>query len=158
MGAQGEVLAGKVELAADQLISAIEGCPDGLWTATTAAEGWSVAATSHHAADGFDTTSQFVMAVAKGLPVPALTRDMIDGGNAKHAQEFAACSKSETIELARTASAKAAATLRGLSDEELARTVAMPLLGEQPLTATQLAEYLVIGHPIGHVESVHATA
>jgi hypothetical protein len=47
---------------------------------------------------------------------------MLDEMNARHAREFAGCTKPETIALHREGAAAAAAAVRGLSDAELAET------------------------------------
>jgi hypothetical protein len=158
MGTQGDALAAKVQQTSEQLISMIQSCPDDKWSMKTSAEGWSVAVAAHHAAGGFGATSQLVGAIAKGMPVPPLTAEIIDAGNAKHAQDFVRCTKAETIDLARKESASAAALLRGLSDEELARTATLFFAGPDPIPAAKIAEFLVIGHPAGHMESMKATA
>jgi hypothetical protein len=158
MGTQGDALAAKVQQTSEQLISMIQSCPNDKWSKKTAAEGWTVAVAAHHAAAGFGPTSQLAGAIAKGMPLPPLTAEMLDGGNAQHAEQFANCTKVETIDLARKESAGAAALLRGLSDEELARTASFPLVGPQPLSAAQFAEAIVVGHPLGHMESMKATA
>ncbi len=156
MGAQGEALAAKVQQTSDQLIGVIEGCSEATWQKQTASEGWSVAATAHHAAVSFGTTVQLVGIIARGEQLPPLTMEMINAGNAKQAAEFAGCTKNETVELARKESGSAAALLRGLSDEELARTASLPLAGPEPVSAAQLTEFLVIGHAVGHTESIRA--
>ncbi len=158
MGTRGEALAAKVQQTSDQLVALIEGCPDAKWQKQTASEGWSVAVAAHHAASSYGPTSQLVGAIAKGGQLPPITREMLDGGNAQHAKEFAGCSKSDTAALARKEGAAAAAMMRGLSDEELARTASFPLAGPEPVSAAQLAEFLVVGHPTGHMESIRATA
>ena len=49
------------------------------------------------------------------------------------------------------------ADLRGMSDEQFANTTVLPLLGENPVSAAQLSEMLVIGHILGHLESIQAS-
>jgi len=157
LGAQGEALAAQVQQVADQLVGVIESCPEERWRATTAAEGWSVGVAAHHAAGSLGPTTQFVVAVAKGMPLPQISPEIIDHGNAQHAREFAGCTKSETIELARTQGASAAEMLRGLTDEDLARTATLSFTGDRTVSAGEIAQFLVLGHPKGHMESIKAT-
>lgn len=158
MGKQGEALAEKLQEATKKFIAVVEGIPDDLWKAKTKAEGWTVGVAAHHVAGGLGATSGLVQAVASGQPLPPLTTDMLDGQNAEHAGKFANCTKAETIAMAKQNSAAAVTMLKGLSDEQLARTGTLPTLGSTPLTGAQLTETLVIGHLQGHHESIAATA
>lgn len=57
-----------------------------------------------------------VQAIANEQPLPGLTMDQINEGNAQHAPDFASVGKRETLDLLRSCE-QAAAALRKLSDE-----------------------------------------
>jgi len=86
---------------------------------------------------------------------PAITMDMIHAGNAKHAQEFANCTKAETIALHKKNAAEAAAIVRGLSDAELDNK-GVVLQGMPPMSAGDLAGGLMVGHIDEHLNSIRA--
>lgn len=73
--------------------------------------------------------------------------------NAQHAQQFAEANKAEVLALLRSGGAAAAAIVRGLSDEQLARTGqfadAMP-----PVPVQAMIEMILIGHVQGHGASI----
>ena len=98
-------------------------------------------AASHKAVAGL------VEAIAHGQPVPTITMDMIHEGNAAHAAQHANCTKAETLALLRQNGAAAVATVRGLGDTELDRTVTFPM---GTLTAAQVVERVLIGHADDH--------
>jgi len=81
--------------------------------------------------------------------------DMIHAGNAKHAQEFANCTKAETIALHKKNAAEAAAIVRGLSDAELDNK-GVVLQGMPPMSAGDLAGGLMVGHIDEHLNSIRA--
>ena len=152
MGAQGEALAQQLEAVNNELIGTVEGLSDAQWRATCAPEGWPVGVTAHHLASSHEPVAGLVLAIATGQQLPPLTMAMIDQGNAQHAQQFANVGKPETVDLLRSAGAKAAGMVRGLSDEQLQQSA--PVLGGPPQTAQQVAENILIGHPRQHLASI----
>lgn len=153
MGQLGESLAQRFEQTNNDVIQAVEQCSDSKWQAKTAPEGWPVAVTAHHIAGSHEVIGGLVQAIANGQPLPPLTPEMLDQMNAQHAQQFANCSKPETISMLREGGAKAVSALRGLSDEQLQRSA--PFMG-QTFTAQQMAENVLIGHPQMHGQSIRA--
>ena len=151
MGARGEQLAAQLEQANNDVIATIEGLSDEQWKAVTEEEGWGVGVLAHHIADSHGDISGLVQALANGAPVPPITMDMINAGNAQHAQQFAAVSKDETLELLRSGGAKAVAVLRGLSDQQFDRSG--QLLGGT-VTCQQITENILINHPRSHLQSI----
>ena len=116
-------------------------------------EGWTVAATAHHAAIVHEGIARFVAAVAEGTATPRSGMDTIDESNARHAQEYATCSKAEVLTELQAKGDAATAIVRGLSDEQLDRTTdAIP--GMPPVSAARLVEMALIGHVREHVESI----
>ncbi len=154
MGERAEALAQRFEQANNDVIAAVAGCSDAQWKATTKEEGWSVGVTAHHIAVGHPGVFGLAQAIANGQPVPPITLDMINQGNAQHAQQFAGCTKQETLDMLRANGAAAAAGLRGLSDEQLDRSATLAVFGDSPVSAQQVVEMILIGHPQNHLASM----
>jgi hypothetical protein len=156
MGERAEKLAKRFEEANRALTDAVVRLSDADWKMTTSAEKWPVAVVAHHVAMGHAGISGLVKSIAGGQHVPKLTMAMIDEGNAKHAKEFASCTKAETLELNKKNAGAAAAVVRGLSDAELDRS-GPPLVGMPAMTAQQVIEGILINHVNEHLGSIRAT-
>lgn len=152
MGAQAESLAATFERENNALIAAVEGLSDAQWQALTKEEGWSVAATAHHIAGGHQMIAGMVQAHANGQG-QTVSFAALNEGNAQHAREFVGANKAEVLDLLRSGGAAAAATVRGLSDEQLAHTGqfadALP-----PLPVQKMIEMILIGHVQSHGTSI----
>ena len=122
----------------------------------TDGEKWSVAVTAHHVAQSHEGIANMVKALAAGQSLGNLTMDMIHEGNAKHAKDFAGCTKAETIDLHKKGAAAAAAVVRGLSDEQLAKSATV-LVGVPPMTVEQVVTNILINHIDGHYGSIRKT-
>jgi hypothetical protein len=93
--------------------------------------------------------------VATGQTPPPITMQMLDDMNAKHAKEFAGCTKADTLALHKKGVASAVATVRGLSDAELDRTGT--LLTDMPaMSVQQIIERVLINHVGEHLDSIRA--
>ena len=156
MGARSEALAKAFESTAAELTATIEKLSDADWKKVTAAEKWPVGVTAHHVAGSHEPIAGLVKTVAGGQSVPNLTMAMIDEGNAQHAQQFAACTKAETLELHKKGVASAAATVRGINDADLDRSATV-LQGMPAMSAQQAVEAILINHITGHLGSIKAT-
>ena len=77
--------------------------------------------------------------------------------NASHARDYASCTKAETIELFRQGVGVAAATIRRLSDEQLAKN-AKVMSTMPPMTVEQLIAAGLLGHIDDHFGSIRKTA
>ena len=82
--------------------------------------------------------------------------DMLHESNAKHAREFAGCTKAETLALHEKGAAAAAAVVRGLSDADLDRSGTV-LTGMPAMTAQQVVEGILISHIGEHMGSIRKT-
>jgi hypothetical protein len=81
---------------------------------------------------------------------------MLDDMNARHAKEYANCTKAETLELLRRGAAVAAARVRALSDEDLAKS--RPLgPGGPPMIVEALIAAGLLGHIDDHFGSIRRT-
>ncbi len=156
MGAKGEALAKQFEAKAQEAGALLEKLSDADWTRTTAAEKWTVGVTAHHVARSYEAVANIVKAIATGQPSPSLTPEMLDGMNAKHAKEFANCTKPDTIALHKKGAAAAAAVVRGLSDAELEKKGTV-FTGAPPMSAEELVKRALLGHVDEHFGSIRKT-
>ena len=156
MAARSEALAKAFENEAAAMTAAIEKCSDADWKKVTSAEKWPVGVTAHHVAGSHEAIAGLAKTVGGGQSVPGLTMAMIDEGNAKHAQEFANCTKAETLVLHKKGVAAAAAVVRGLSDADLDKSGTV-LTGMPAMSAQQVVEGILINHITGHLGSIKAT-
>jgi hypothetical protein len=148
-----ESLADQFEAVTNEAIREIQNCSDAKWKSTTPNDGRTVNVVAHHIASGDRPISELVAAIAYGKPMPPITLEMIDQGNAQHAIQFANVTKDETIALLRQNSAPAASAVRGMTDEQLDKTG--DLFGNA-WTAEEAIQRILIGHVQGHLESIRA--
>jgi len=156
MGAKSEQLAKQFEAKSRDAMATLEKLSAADWTKVTEAEKWPVGVTAHHLASVLDPISSMIKAVAGGQAPGDLSMEMLDEMNARHARDFAGCTRAETIDLHRKGSATAAATIRGLSDAELAASGTV-LKGLPPMTAEQLIAGGLLGHIDEHYGSIRKT-
>lgn len=156
MSERASALAAAFEQANAAMIAALEGCSDEQVRAICEGEGWSVAVSAHHVARGHAALSGFVQMMANGQPLPPVTMEMIDAGNAQHAEEFKNIGKAESLAALRTNGEQAAVLIRGLSDEQLDRRASMAFAGGAEWSTADLIERVLIGHPTQHVEGIKA--
>lgn len=86
--------------------------------------------------------ADIIKTVAAGQSIPNFAMDMLHEMNAKHANDFGNCTKAETIDLHKKGVDAAAAVVRGLSDDQLAKSGTV-LTEAPPMTAEQV----ITGHP-----------
>jgi hypothetical protein len=156
MGAKSEALARQFEAKSREALATLERLGEADWTKVTEAEKWSVGVTAHHLASVLEPVSRMIRAVVTGQAPGDLTMARFDEMNARHAREFADCTRAETITLHRKGSATAAATIRGLSDAELA-TSGTVLKDMPPMSAEQLIAGALLGHIDQHYGSIRET-
>jgi hypothetical protein len=156
MGAKGEALAKQFEAKAQEAAAVLEKLSEGDWKKVTDAEKWSVGVTAHHVAGSHEPIANIIKTVAAGQSIPNFTMDMLHGMNAKHAQEHANCTKAETIALHKKGAATAAAVVRGLTDDQLAKSGTV-LAGAPAMTAEQVVTGILINHIDDHFGSIRKT-
>ena len=157
MSERSAALATAFEQANDAVIAALEGSSEDQARAICDGEEWSVAVTAHHLATGHQALAGFVQMMADGQELPPITMEMIHDGNAQHAAAFAGIGRDESLAALRTHGAAAAATVRGLSDEQLARSAVMSFAGGATRSVTDLIERVLIGHALEHGKSIQST-
>src|SRR5215475_3612867 len=156
MGAKGETLAKQFEAKAQEAAIVLEKLSDGDWKKVTQAERWSVGVTAHHLAGSYERVPDIAAGLAAGQSFGNFTRKMLDEMNAQHAKDFAGCSKEETLALHRQGAAKAAAVVRGFSDEQLAKSCVL-FTDAPPMTVEQLIMAALIHHTDEHYGSIRKT-
>jgi hypothetical protein len=88
--------------------------------------------------------------------MPPFTMQMLDDANAKHAKDFAGCTKAETLELHKKGVASAAAVVKSFSDADLAKSGTV-MTGMPAMTVQQIVEGILINHVNDHLGSIKAT-
>lgn len=156
MGAKGEALARQFEAKVQDATTVLEKLSDADWTKVTEAEKWSVGVTAHHVAGSHEGIANIIKAVVAGQSMGNFTMDMLHEMNAKHAKEHASCTRAETIALHTKGAAAAAAVVRGLSDEQLAKSGTV-LAGAPAMTAEQVVTGILINHVDDHFGSIRKT-
>jgi PhnB protein len=155
-GARSEALASQVEAKAQEAMATLQRLSDADWKKVTAAEKWSVGVTAHHLAGAFEPIASMIQTLAAGGSLDPFGLGSLDEMNAKHARDYAGCTKAETIELHRKGVAVAAATIRGLRDEALARQGTV-IPGAPPMSVEQLITLALLNHIDEHYGSIRTT-
>ena len=156
MGAKGEALAKQFEVKAQEATGVLEKLSDADWKKVTDAEKWSVGVTAHHVAQSHEGIANIIKAVVSGQSMGNFTMDMLNEMNAKHAKDFANCTKAETLDLHKKNAAAAAGVVRGLSDDQLAKSATV-LTGMPAMTAEQIVSGILINHIDDHFGSIRKT-
>ena len=156
MGAKSEVLAKQFEAKAQEAASVLEKLSDADWKKVTEAEKWTVGVTAHHLAGGLEAVAGIITGIVAGHAPGNFTMGMLDQMNAQHAKEHANCSKAETAALLKKGAATATAVVRGLSDDQLAKS-GVVFTDAPPMTAEQLVQRGLIMHIDEHFGSIRKT-
>lgn len=156
MSNRGESLAVRLEQVNAELRDAVAGCDDESWRRVTSATGWPVGVVASHVAGGQKLIAGWVQSLADGQPV-AVDMPMIHESNAAHAEKRRDVTREEVQSALSRNGEAAAATLRGLTDEQLDRSAPIAIFAGEEITAAQLADRLLIGHILGHLAEIRAT-
>jgi hypothetical protein len=156
MGAKAEALAKQFEAKTQEATAMLEKMSEADWKKVTEAEKWTVGVTAHHVAGAHEPIAMIVKTVAAGQSMPHFTMDMLHEANAKHAKEHAGCTKADTIALHKKGTAAAAAVVRGLSDDQLAKSGTV-LAGVPAMSAEQVISNILINHVDEHFGSIRKT-
>ena len=116
-----EALATRLEDGARALIAFALSLSDAEWRTPMPHDGRTLGVIVHHVASVYPIEMQLAQTIAADQPVTGVTVADIDAMNARHATEHAAVTKDVAVDLLRHNSAAAAAAIRALTDEQLAR-------------------------------------
>ena len=155
MGSRTEQLASQFEEANNGLLSLISGLSDEQWKKISPDEGWTVGVTANHVAESIGALTGLLQGVAAGAPIPPITQEALDAGNAANAVRTAGVTRDETAAVLRENIKSGAAAIRALNDEQLTNTATFPM-GE--VTAAQIVEMIMIGHTQMHIGGIKAAA
>jgi hypothetical protein len=156
MGAKAEALAKQFEGKVTEATAVLQTLSDADWKRVTDAEQWPVGVTAHHVAGSHEPIANIVQAIVAGQSMGNFTMDMLHEMNARHAKEHAGCTRAETIALHTKGAAAAAAVVRNLSDEQLAKSGTV-LTGAPAMTVEQVITGILIHHIDDHFGSIRKT-
>lgn len=151
-----DAVARQFEAKARETVAMLETLNDADWAKVTEAEGWTVGATVHHLADAFEAVAGIASAIASGRSPDHFTTAMLDEMNARRAREHADCPRGEAIALLRTAATAASGVIRGLTDDQLARSGAV-FADLPPMTVERIIVRGLIMHIDEHAGSIRKT-
>jgi len=155
MGARGETFAKQFESKAQEATAVFEKLNDADWKKVTSAEKWPVGVTAHHLASSHQGIGGIMKALADGKSGPNIPMDALHQMNAKHAQDFANCTKAETVELHKKNVSTTAALLRSLDDAAFDKSGTV-FTGAPAMSAGQMAGILC-SHIDEHLGSIKKT-
>ncbi len=151
MESRAQNLAARFAAVNQELIEFVACCSNADWKTPCVAEGWSAGVTVHHIATDYPAVLDVIAAIAGSSPAPEVTREVLDHRNARHAQQFAQCTRSETASLLQRNGAAVMKMIVRLSDEQLQRSG--NVLGRDLSVGTCIEDWL-IGHIRRHLESI----
>jgi len=157
MGVKSDMLAARFETKAREAAAVLDRLSDAEWKLTTTGEKWTVGATAHHLATAFEAVAGIVTGIAAGRNRPGpFTTAMLHELNARQATEYADCAKAETVALFRKTAAAAASVVRGLGDDELARS-GVVFDDAPPMSSEAMITGALIDHTDEHIGSIRET-
>jgi DinB family protein len=151
---QASALAERLEQGARALAALASSVTDAQWQTRIPHDGRTVGVVVHHVASMYPIEMQVALTIAEGKPVTGLTWAVVDGINGKHAAENEGVTRQAAIELLRRNSAEAAAAIRCLTDEQLARAVPVSLYADAPLTCQFFIEDHAMRHSYHHLAKI----
>lgn len=152
---QAEALAHQFDAVNREVMTWVENCSAAGWQQTCPNDGRAAGIVAHHIAASHGVLTHFVTLIAQGQPLPELTAAALDQANAQHAEQFANVAQAEVLELLRTSGAATVATVRQLTDEQLAHSAYLSLFGTT-MSAQQVIEHILIGHARSHFANLQA--
>ena len=155
MGSRGETFAKQFETKAQEASMVFEKLSDADWKKVTASEKWPVGVTAHHIASAHEGIGGIMKALADGKGGPNIPMEALHQMNAKHAQDFASCTKAETLALHKKNAGSAAALLRSIDDAAFDRSGSV-FTGAPEMSAGQMAGILS-SHIDEHLGSIRKT-
>jgi len=144
MSARAQALAEQFERVNTELIAAISACGDERWGARCADTGWTAAVQADHLGAGQAFIADRIGRLARGEADDPLPMAVIEQANEARAAQRSGVSREEAAAQLRENGAAMAQLIRGLSDEQLARTG--KIVAEVPVQSVEgWIAYLSIG-------------
>jgi hypothetical protein len=154
MSRRANALGDRCDTAIQAVVDLIAGAPPDTLHRSCEAEGWTAAAVAAHIALSQDFLIDRVRRIVDDEEFPPFDAAAFHGGNARTAEENADLSSGQVIALLQNHGARAAEYVRGLSDDDLDRSRLIPVMGDNPTTAEQFVERVLIGHAEAHLQSL----
>lgn len=147
-------LAERIEIGAANLAEFAERLSDGEWQAEVPGDGRTVGVIIHHVASAYPLEIELAQILASGEPITEATKEVVDEMNAKHARDYAAVGKQETLKLLHNNSRVAANRVREFTDEMLDSAAPVSLNANAPLTAQFFIEDHALRHSFHHLARI----
>ena len=144
-------LADRLEKGAAALASFAGPLSSAEWQTRIPGDGRTIGVVVHHVATMYPLEIQLAQRLAAGEPIEASPGAPFTELNAGHAVEHEAVTREAALDLLRRNSAAAAAAIRALSDEQLARAAAVSLYADAPLTCQFMLEDHAVRHSYHHL-------
>ncbi len=151
-------LADRFQRSNGELIVFAEGLSEEQWRALCPREWRTFGVVVYHIAEGLALITDVARAVATEQPLPpGLVRNAEEANskNALQATEHVDCTRQETVELLHRNGAASVEFVRGLTNEQLARS---RLVWGREATVEALIEHVLIGHLAGHYATLRAAS
>ena len=149
-------LADRLEQGARMLGDFAASLSDSEWHARVPKDGRKIGVVVHHVASVYPVEIQLAQTLAAGSPVTGVTMDNVHEINAAHARDNDGATREATLELLQRNSAAAAAWIRGLGDDELARAATASLYSDAPITCQFMLEDHAVRHSYHHLARLRA--
>ena len=149
-------LAERLEQGARALATFADALTDAEWEIPVPTDGRQMGVIVHHVASAYPLEIQLARTVAEGNPVSGVTWDVVHTMNAEHAKKYEEVTQKETLDLLRRNSAKAAAAIRDLDDEDLDQAAPVSLNSNAPLTCQFILEDHAVRHSYHHLAILRA--
>ena len=157
MSRRAELLADRIEEGAAALAAFAEGLSEAEWRAPMPGnekDRRPVGVIVHHVASVYPIEIDLARTIASGKAVTDVTWEVVAELNAKHAQDQAAVTKADALELLRQNSREAAAAVRTFTDDELDRAAPFSLSFDAPVTAQFVIEDHALRHSWHHLARI----
>jgi hypothetical protein len=155
--ARADNLADRLEKGARALAALASTLTGAQWRARVPGDGRTIGVIVHHVASVYPLEIELAQKLAAGQPITGVTMKDVDAMNARHAKENGDVTKEEALALLARNSGAAAAAIRALSDEELAKAAPVSLYGDAPLTCQFVLEDHAVRHSYHHLNRIART-
>lgn len=158
MGTKANALIEQMQAVNTEVIRLAQSCSTEQWQLPVVEEdGRPVGVVFHHIALAYPFSLDWAGMIANGDTPPAMTRAELDAFNEHHAQEQANISQTDTLAFLRQVTEETALELEQFSDEQLAQTAAIELVGGREFSAQWVMEAFAIGHAQRHMKAIEDT-
>lgn len=149
-------LADRLERNAGELLAFARSLTEEQWRMPVPGDGRPVGVVVDHVASVYPIEIELAQLMASGAPIADVTWAGIAAMNAAHAAERSGTSKEETLARLQVNSARAAAAIRAMSEEDLSRAVTVSLYAGAELTSQFMLEDHAVRHSLHHLAKVRA--